>query len=97
MDTIESLEVGRVLWTNPDTGLWVATINGDYAGMIEFTDGRFVVRDATGVVVGYATSIPAAKQTLISPAQTRFTRTGPLAMIGRAPRSGYRRSTSNVA
>ena len=97
MSVTESIEIRRVLWTNPDAGLWVATVAGDYAGMVEFLDGRFVARDATGVIVGTATSIPAAKQALITPAQPRFTRNGPLAMIGRAPRSGYRRSTSNVA
>lgn len=54
-----------ILWTNPDTNLWVATVAGDYAGMIEFSDGHFVVHGHTGTEIATFSNIPAAKSALI--------------------------------
>ena len=53
-----------VTWASPDNGLWVATINGDYAGMVEFADGHFVVSDHTGTVLTTTSSIPDAQSAL---------------------------------
>jgi hypothetical protein len=53
-----------VVWSSPDTDLWVATIDGDFGGMIEFVDGHFVVTDQTGSIVTSASSIPSAQAAL---------------------------------
>ena len=92
-------------WARPDTDLWVATVNGDYAGMIEFRDGRFVCSNHTGDVVAQRTSIPAAKEALRTHLMSRRTpvATGQLAAFAtklprlfgeKVPRTGYMRSTS---
>ena len=51
-------------WTSPDAELWVANADGEYAGMVEFIDGRFEVRNAIAGSVGAATSIPEARAML---------------------------------
>ncbi|TBN57675.1 hypothetical protein EYE40_09905 [Glaciihabitans arcticus] len=89
-----------VVWSSPDAGLWVASTQGDYAGMIEFADGRFVVTDATGRAVGTATSIPLAKLALAAgtPIDNRTgVLSGPLSLISRITRPAYRRGGANVA
>ena len=53
-----------VAWSSPDLDLWVATIDGDFAGMVEFTDGHFVVSDHTGTVLTTTSSIPDAQSAL---------------------------------
>jgi hypothetical protein len=37
-----------LLWTSPETKLWVATLSGEFAGYVEFTAGHYEVTDATG-------------------------------------------------
>jgi hypothetical protein len=51
-------------WSTPDSNLWVASANGDYAGLVEFVDGHFSVRGSTGSVVAECSSIPAAQAAL---------------------------------
>ena len=63
---IEGIAPLELTWSNPDANLWVASARGDFAGMIEFSGGRFVVTDATGTVVATETSIPAAQDALAS-------------------------------
>jgi len=98
----------EVVWSAPDTNLWVATINGDYAGMIEFTDGHFVVRDHAASVIATCSSIPAAQNALASHAPSAQAKahealshaiaalapsaTRPL--FGRTHRPGYLRGTA---
>jgi len=53
-----------VVWSTPDINLWVATVEGEYAGMVEFADGHFVVTDHTGSIVTSESSIPAAQAAL---------------------------------
>ena len=63
MDT--TLSDRRVIhWSSPDSELWVANGDGEYAGMVEFMEGRFEVRNSIGAVVGTATSVPAAREML---------------------------------
>jgi len=86
-------------WTSPDAGLWVASTGGDYAGMIEFTEGHFVVSDATGRVIATTPSIPAAKLALSSGPAPRVERApfGPLSALSHLSRPGYRRGNGRVA
>ena len=91
-----------VVWASPETGLWVASILGDYAGMIEFAEGHFVVSDAAGRVIASAPSIPEAKAALAAAPAPRVAHApfGPLsalAHVGRTARPGYRRSSERVA
>ena len=53
-----------IAWYNPESNLWVAAANGEHAGMIEFVDGHFSVRNNTGEVVAEAISIPDAQAAL---------------------------------
>jgi len=53
-----------IAWYNPESNLWVAAANGEHAGMIEFVDGHFSVRNSTGEVVAEAISIPDAQAAL---------------------------------
>ena len=66
LETRSTADATTVTWTSPDTDLWVATIDGEYFGMIEFVGGHFVTSDATGVVLSSASSIPAAKALLFA-------------------------------
>ncbi|MCU1404533.1 MAG: hypothetical protein JWQ43_836 [Glaciihabitans sp.] len=74
----------EIVWSTPDRNLWVAMVNGDYAGMIEFTDGHFVVRDMANHIVATAVSIPAA--------QYLFAQN-----LGSRPRSAAARLVSSLA
>jgi hypothetical protein len=51
-----------ISWRSPELNLWVATSNGEYAGMVEFLDGHFVARGRTGDVIDHFSSIPAAQE-----------------------------------
>lgn len=37
-----------VQWLSPESGLWVASSNGEFLGMIERRDGRYVASDSRG-------------------------------------------------
>ena len=39
-------------WKSPAAGLWVAARRGEYLGMVERQDGRYVATDALGTDVG---------------------------------------------
>jgi hypothetical protein len=52
----------KISWRSPELNLWVATSNGEYAGMVEFLDGHFVARGRTGDVIDHFSSIPAAQE-----------------------------------
>jgi hypothetical protein len=87
-------------WSNPDGNLWVAAANGDYAGMVEFVDGHFSVRNSTGAVVAMCTSIPEAQAALTrhldTPASLASAVISPVtgrSRFGRAPRPAYLRET----
>jgi hypothetical protein len=47
-------------WSSPAADLWVAANEGDFAGMVEFTGGRFVASDDHGLVMDSFASIPDA-------------------------------------
>lgn len=96
----------NISWTSPDANLWVATIDGDYAGMIEFKDGHFVVQSHAGEQVATCTSIPAAQsalathaRSLTEPAAVRmlgaFVAAAPArAFLDRRPRAEYMRKST---
>jgi hypothetical protein len=50
-----------LLWASPEDNLWVASQNGEYAGMVEFTDGHFMVSDPTGHQLGSHSNLREAK------------------------------------
>jgi hypothetical protein len=98
----EAAVTADVSWSSPDKDLWVATVNGDYAGMIEFADGHFVVNDHTGEIIATTSSIPAAKSELTSHASTA---SNPVAELishiapraARPPRTSYARGNAKCA
>ena len=96
----QEISITTLDWSNPDTNLWVAAAHGDYAGMVEFVDGRFSVRNSTGEMVAVCTSIPEAQAALArhrdSPASITAATTSLLSgrsRFSRAPRPVYLRST----
>jgi len=100
MTTIELSAPPTIVWSSPDINLWVATAAGEFAGMIEFSQGHFVVSDATGSLVTTSTNIPAAQRALVehtAPQPAREIATG-LAykpnFLSRAPRTNYRRNAA---
>lgn len=101
--TSGKMAAAEISWTTPDQNLWVATVDGDYAGMIEFDDGRFLVRNKTNHTIATHVSIPRAQSALAEhvrtqslPAAARFlnaltqfeTRAP---FLDRRPRPGYAR------
>ncbi|PRY64297.1 hypothetical protein B0I08_1134 [Glaciihabitans tibetensis] len=50
-----------VTWMAPEDNLWVASVNGEYAGMVEFFDGHFVARDSSGHELSSHSNLPEAK------------------------------------
>jgi hypothetical protein len=87
-------------WSNPDSNLWVAAADGDYAGLVEFVDGHFSVRNSTDVIIAVSTSIPDAQAALArhrsSPASIATAVTSPVtgrSRFGRASRPGYLRDS----
>lgn len=48
-------------WKSPAAGLWVASEQGTYLGMIERIEGRYVASDATGRDVGSFTELSDAQ------------------------------------
>ncbi|MET0954390.1 MAG: hypothetical protein ABWY68_00475 [Cryobacterium sp.] len=88
----------EIEWTSPATNLWVATENGEYAGMVEFVTGHFTVRSSTGSPVAECTSIPAAQAALarhlaspVSVARAALNQATARAFLGRVPRPTYLR------
>lgn len=43
---------GVVQWSTPEAKLWVGMRSGEYAGMIEYAEGHFVVSGPTGGRLG---------------------------------------------
>ncbi|WP_291056933.1 hypothetical protein [Herbiconiux sp.] len=35
-------------WTNPESQLWIANRQGEYAGMVEYADGHFLASGSRG-------------------------------------------------
>jgi hypothetical protein len=53
-------------WTRPADDLWIASVDGEFAGMIEFTSGHFVTTDRTGGLIDNFSGIPQAMQAIAS-------------------------------
>jgi hypothetical protein len=87
-----------IVWSTPESNLWVASANGDYAGLVEFIDGHFSVRGSTGAVIAECSSIPAAQAALArniesppSIAAAVLNPASPRSLLHRAPRPVYMR------
>lgn len=59
-------------WTSPADDLWVAKLNGEYAGMVEFADGHFIARGHTAELIDNFSSIPDAKAAVQASAVAAF-------------------------
>lgn len=53
-----------IAWYTPENNLWVAAANGEHAGLVEFVDGHFIVRNSTGDAIAEAVTIPDAQAAL---------------------------------
>jgi len=54
-----------IAWYLPENNLWVAAANGEHAGLVEFIDGHFVVRNSAGEAIAEAATIPHAQAALV--------------------------------
>lgn len=61
LELISQNDTARIAWTSPDRGLWVASEKGDFTGMIERRDGKYIATDALGTPVGSFESLPDAQ------------------------------------
>jgi len=48
------------LWAQPADQLWIASVDGEFAGMIEFADGHFIATDRTGMLLDTFSGVPRA-------------------------------------
>jgi len=65
--------VATMLWTSPESNLWVADSDGEYAGLVEFRDGHFVARNRTDTALGVFSDIPSAKSAVTAAAHEKRT------------------------
>lgn len=52
-------------WSRPAENLWIATLHGEYTGMVEFADGHFVATDSTGGPIDAFSAIPQAQAAVV--------------------------------
>lgn len=53
-------------WSEVESRLWVAELDGDLVGTVEFYDGHFVTCNGRGVELGSSSSLPAAQAALLT-------------------------------
>jgi hypothetical protein len=53
-----------IKWDHPDTQVWVATLDGEYLGMIEFVDGQFAANNTVRSSYNRFPSLYEAKMSL---------------------------------
>jgi hypothetical protein len=58
-------------WSQPADELWIGSVGGEFAGMIEFADGHFVATDRTGVLLDNFSGIPGAMNAVATQAARR--------------------------
>jgi len=94
----------EIVWSSPASNLWVASSNGDYAGMVEFVDGHFSARSSTGALISVSTSIPAAQAAVAEHRETPLTLVRSAlnldahrSLLSRAARPGYLRQNLSAA
>jgi len=56
-------------WSSPEDSLWIASMAGESAGVVEFSDGHFVVRDVARHEIGSYSNLPDAKALIADRAQ----------------------------
>ncbi|WP_066043929.1 hypothetical protein [Herbiconiux solani] len=58
--SVSERKATTLTWSEPETKLWVASRDGEYAGMIEYLAGHFVATGATGHDLGSYSSLDSA-------------------------------------
>ena len=61
LDTRSEFATYHPQWKSPQETLWVSTANGEYRGMIEHTNGRYVAANRYGSTVGEFASLAQAQ------------------------------------
>ena len=51
-------------WSTPESKLWIAARQGEYAGMIEYTEGHFMATGATGFDLGAFSDLAQAMESV---------------------------------
>lgn len=67
--TATALERQPVSWNAPEQGLWVGNRSGEYAGMVEFTNGAYLASGDVGEELGRFGSLDDALASVASGAQ----------------------------
>jgi hypothetical protein len=69
-----------VTWSSPEAKLWVASRDGDFAGVIEFTDNHYDATDARGGRLASSATLRQA-QDLVEQSTRRASIVKPLAYV----------------
>ena len=54
-------EVPEIIWATPEAKLWIATREGEYAGMVEYAEGHFVASGPIGDDLGSFSDVAQAQ------------------------------------
>jgi hypothetical protein len=54
-------------WLSPEPKLWVGSRGGEFAGMVEFSNGHFLATDRIGASLGAHPTLDLAKQRVAEP------------------------------
>ncbi|WP_378145006.1 hypothetical protein ACFJGV_16125 [Cnuibacter sp. UC19_7] len=57
----------EVDWLSPEPKLWVGSRGGEFAGMVEFSNGHFLATDRIGASLGAHPTLDLAKQRVAAP------------------------------
>ncbi|AXH36862.1 hypothetical protein DVJ78_16895 [Humibacter sp. BT305] len=57
----------QVEWLSPEPKLWVGSRGGEFAGMVEFSNGHFLATDRVGASLGAHPTLDVAKQRVAEP------------------------------
>ncbi len=60
------VERAAISWNAPETGLWVGNRSGEYAGMVEFTNGSYLASGEVGDELGRFGSLDDAFRSVAS-------------------------------
>lgn len=59
--------LAEVEWLSPEPKLWVGSRQGEFAGMVEFSNGHFLATDRIGASLGAHPTLDLAKQRVAEP------------------------------
>ncbi|MFB2554384.1 hypothetical protein [Herbiconiux liangxiaofengii] len=84
--TDRAAATGDLVWGSPESKLWVASRDGEFAGFVEFVDGHYATVDGTGQSLPPRATLAEAKAALanggVEPGRPRGARLLALTAVG---------------